>query len=81
MWCRRPPAPGVRGREGSRIGQPLGTIHPSLPAAPGTTWPPGMTPPAGLAPDVTLAYFQHGVGLVGVAPLGGGWQDDEPSTL
>jgi photosystem II stability/assembly factor-like uncharacterized protein len=75
----RPPA-SAAGRAAVSA-SPLGKIHPSLPAATGVTPPPGMTPPAGLAPDVTLAYFQHGVGLVGVAPLGGGWQDYEPSTL
>ncbi|MHB1819757.1 MAG: beta propeller repeat protein [Streptosporangiaceae bacterium] len=30
---------------------------------------------------MTLAYFRHGVGLVGIAPLGGGWQGYRPSTL
>lgn len=77
---RRPPA-SAAGRAAAASASPLGKIHPSLPAAAGTTSPPGTTPPAGLARDVTLAYFQHGVGLVGVAPLGGGWQDYKPSTL
>jgi hypothetical protein len=50
---------------------PPGTVHPGPPAAAGAASPSGVTPPAGLAPDVTLAYFGHGVGVAGVAPLGG----------
>ncbi|MGH8889867.1 MAG: hypothetical protein ACRDV3_08950 [Acidothermaceae bacterium] len=37
--------------------------------------------PAVSAPDVTLVDVEHGVGVVGVAPAGGGFQDSKPSTL
>jgi len=69
---------------GSGVHEPPGSLAPA--SSPVAAWPnPAASnfsvAPAVSVPSVTLAYAQHGVALVGVSPIGGGYQSGQPSTL
>jgi photosystem II stability/assembly factor-like uncharacterized protein len=71
----------------SRSPTPSGASSLTAPASsPVASWPnPAASnfsaPPAASVPSVGLMYVDHGVALVGVSPIGGGYQSNQPSTL
>lgn len=72
-WPASPGQPAV---------QAITTSPATSPAGPrAAAGPPAVLTPASASPDVTVAYAQHEVAVVGVATFGSGNQDAAPSTL